>query len=53
MTNKESMNEVLDAAVEYVANSGPFIAGDGYTSYAIGDDRRLREAVRRYNEDWN
>jgi hypothetical protein len=37
--------EVIEAATEYVQNSGPFRAGDGHMSYAAGDDRRLRTAV--------
>lgn len=41
----EQREEVIDAAIEYVKNSGPFRASDGYMAYAVGDDRRLRAAV--------
>lgn len=43
-TNK-NRKAVVAAAIEYVQNSGSFLASDGYWSYAVGDDRALRAAV--------
>lgn len=43
-TNK-NRKAVVAAAIEYCANSGPFLASDGYMSYKVGDDRALRAAV--------
>lgn len=50
MSDQEKINEVVDAAIEYVENSGPFVAGDGHVSYAVGDDRRLRRAVEALSD---
>lgn len=47
---QEAVKAVLRAAQEYVANSGPRMMADGYTSYVLGDDRPLRAAVARLNE---
>lgn len=50
MSDQDKLNEVVDAAIEYVESSGPFLASDGYVSVKIGDDRRLRRAVEALND---
>lgn len=45
-----AQEEVLKAAKEYVATSGPFLDTDGYMSYRVGDSRRLENAVKALEE---
>lgn len=50
MTDQDKINEVVDAAIEFIENSGPFVDTDGYVSIAVGDDRRLRRAVEALSD---
>lgn len=43
--DREALTEIVEAAREFVENSGPFIAEDGYPAYRVGDFTRLRAAV--------